>query len=455
MDDTLINGLRLLLVARLSKAKTAARRDGVSIEIQDATARDWAEQEGHYVITTVADIKSGTVAPWNRKNLKPWMTKPELMARYDAILIYHTDRISRGTQSDFTYIEHWAVSHGKRIIVANGPQFPKRDDSDYWRWTSEKDTARKEWERIQARSMATQTTLKAQGHAVGKPPFGYRVVGEMYSKRFEIDPVTGPLAKEAFTRISQGRTASSVAEWLTETTGKLWRVKRVIDTVKRTTYLGERDGHTFAALVTKELWDSANAAMDGRSYATGGRRGIHAYSGVILCPCGEPYYHHQTTRNGKETGIAKYRCSRGRRGIAGETKCSNPAVPFTEANAAIDAEMRADVSWPWVTATTGGDAARQAELAAIKADMAKAVANGNMASLGQLSARYTELDGMPAQPIITKTSRRLDKTIGELWQAASLTDQRDMLSRYTVTVHPNLTVWVHDLADTNLGMAAL
>jgi DNA invertase Pin-like site-specific DNA recombinase len=440
----IINGLRLLLVARLSKAKTAARRDGVSIEIQDATARDWAEAEGHYVITTVADIKSGTVAPWARKNLKPWMTDPAKMAQYDAILIYHTDRISRGTQEDFTYLEHWAVSHGKRIIVANGPQFPKRDDSDYWRWTSEKDVARKEWERIQARSMATQTTLKAQGHAVGKPPFGYRVVGETYSKRFEIDAVTGPLAREAFTRISQGRTASSVAEYLTEATGKLWRVKRVTEMIKRTTYLGERDGHTFEALVTKELWDSANAAMAGRSYATGGRRGVHAYSGVILCPCGAPMYHHQSTRNGKPVGVAHYRCSRGRVGAAMEAKCGNPALGYDAANAAVDAEMRADNSWPWVTTTTGGDSARQAELASIRAEINTAVAQGNMGTVGILAAKYAELDAIPAEPIKTVTTRRLDKSIGELWQEAALADQREMLSRYQVTVHADLTVWVHD-----------
>ena len=147
-----------------------------------------AEREGHAVIDLAADIKSGTVAPWNRKNLKQWMTDPAMMAMYDGLLVYRTDRLSRGTQSDYTYIEHWAVSHGKRIIVADGPQFPKRDDSDYWRWNAEKDAARKEWEAIRARQMSTQSALKAAGHAVGRAPFGYRIAGETYSKRFEIDP---------------------------------------------------------------------------------------------------------------------------------------------------------------------------------------------------------------------------------------------------------------------------
>jgi DNA invertase Pin-like site-specific DNA recombinase len=431
---TLANGLRLLLVARLSRAKVSDRRDGVSIEIQDGTARDWAEGLGHAIVATVADIKSGTVAPWARKNLKPWMTDPAKMAMYDGILIYHTDRISRGTQEDFVFIENWASVNGKAIIVADGPQYPARDDSDYWRWTAEKRVARQEWERIQARSVATQGALKAQGHAVGKPPFGYRVTGAMYAKRFEINPVTGPLAREAFLRISQGRTATSVAEWLTEATGKLWRVKRVIDMIKRETYLGSRDGHVFEALVTQDLWDSANAAQGARSIATGGRRAVHGYSGVVYCQCGAQVYRHQSTRNGRDIGIEHYRCAMGRRGIAGEAKCENPSLPFAEANAAIDAMMRNDPSWPWVTKTTGGDAARQAELARIKADMASAIAQGDMVTVSILAAKYAEIDAMPAQAIKTVTTRRLDKSIGDLWAAGSLTDQRAMLGDRTVTV---------------------
>jgi hypothetical protein len=81
------NGLRLLLVARLSQAKTSGRRDGVSIETQDEDARQWARDEGHAVVATVPDIKSGTVAPWLRRNLKPWMSEPAKLATYDGILV--------------------------------------------------------------------------------------------------------------------------------------------------------------------------------------------------------------------------------------------------------------------------------------------------------------------------------------------------------------------------------
>ncbi|TVZ04007.1 recombinase family protein [Trebonia kvetii] len=427
------NGLRLLLVARLSRAKVSDRRDGVSIEIQDATAREWAEREGHAVIATAADIKSGTSAPWKRKNLRPWMEDPKRLAMYDAILIYRTDRISRGTQEDFTYLEHWAVSHGKRIIVADGPQFPKRNDADYWRWTAEKDAARKEWEAIRMRSMGTQNALKAQGHAVGKPPFGYVVTGATYAKRFEIDPVTGPLAREAFQRVADGRTATSVAVWLTEMTGEAWRVKRVIEMIKRRTYLGERDGHAFEPLVSEALWDSANTVMGSRSFATGGRRAIHGYSSVVLCECGAQLYRHQSTRHGKPIGAAKYRCSQGRIGLAVEAKCGNPGIPFDDANKAVDALMR-DLDIPeWVMVTTGGDHGRQMELQRIQAEMNNAMTQKDMGLVTTLAAKFTEVDAQPAEPVRTMP-RKTGRTYADAWRTGTLADQRALLGDHTVTV---------------------
>jgi DNA invertase Pin-like site-specific DNA recombinase len=425
------NGLRLLLVARLSRAKTSDRRDGVSIEIQDATAREWAEREGHAVIDTAADIKSGTSAPWKRKNLRPWMEDANKLAMYDALLIYRTDRISRGTQEDFTYIEHWAVSHGKRIIVADGPQFPKRDDSDYWRWTAEKDAARKEWEAIRTRSMGTQGALKAQGHAVGRAPFGYRIVGETYAKRFEIDPVAGPQAREAFQRIADGRTATSVAVWLTEATGQTWRVKRVTDMIQRRTYLGERDGHTFEALVPEELWDTANAALNARSFKhkdQGGRRAVHGYSGLIYCECGTQMYRHQSER-----GFEKYRCARGRRGNVNESRCNHGAVLFDAANTAVNALMSDDHTPEWVMVTTGGDHGRQMELQRIQAEMNTAMVHKDMALLTALAAKFAELDAMPAEPVRTMP-RRTGRTMAGAWTTGTLADQRSILGNRTVTV---------------------
>jgi len=85
--------------AGLSKLQRGGQQD-IGIDTQDEKSRAFCEREGMTVVGVVADTKSGTVAPWDRKNLKPWVTEPEKMARYDAVVAYKTDRWSRGTQED-------------------------------------------------------------------------------------------------------------------------------------------------------------------------------------------------------------------------------------------------------------------------------------------------------------------------------------------------------------------
>jgi DNA invertase Pin-like site-specific DNA recombinase len=436
------NGLRLLLPARKSRKGEGETSDYTRQTNAGVIAR--AERDGNKVIKVVEDTISSQSMPWERKNLRAWMNDSAKRAMWDALYVTETDRLARMDDEGFHKIETWLYEHGKRLITGEDVQFPPRHDGDRYMWLGLKRRARTYWEDTKAKHAATREVIKANGAAIGKPPFGYRVAGEKLHKSFVIDEVNGPLAKEAFTRIAQGRTATSVAEYLTEATGKLWRVKRVTDMIKRTSYLGSRDGHVYAALVTQGLWDSANAAMSRRSTATGGRKAVHAYSSVILCPCSAPLYHHQSTRNGKAVGVAHYRCSRGRRGIAGEARCEFGALDYTEANQAVNAYMSSDPNPEIVWMTSGGDAARQAELARIKAEMNLAVANGDMAKLGTLAPRYAEIDARPAEPIRT-TPARTGRTIGEAWASGGLTDQRNMLGDLQVIVRQEangtLTVW--------------
>src|ERR1700743_1929032 len=119
-----MGSMRLLLAARKSRKSDDA---ATAYERQDDRARTWAEETGHKVIHTTADTVSSQSAPWKRRELKPWMTVAAKLAAYDGILISDTDRLSRGTDEDFHYIEDWCYKNRKSIVVANGPQFPPRD----------------------------------------------------------------------------------------------------------------------------------------------------------------------------------------------------------------------------------------------------------------------------------------------------------------------------------------
>jgi DNA invertase Pin-like site-specific DNA recombinase len=455
------NGLRLLLPARKSRKGEGEATDYTRQTNAGVIAR--AERDGDKVVKIVEDTISSQTMPWERKNLRAWMNDPAKLQMWDALYVAETDRLARLDDAGFEDIEHWMRKHGKRIITGEDVQFPPRHDGDRYMWLGLKRRARTYWEDTKAKHASVREVIKANGGMIGRPPFGYMVVGEKTRKTFAIHPVNGPVAVEIFTRVSQGRTASEVAQWLTETgaikdakgNGKMIRAKSVIDLVKRTSYLGSRDGVEYPALVTQELWDSANAAVERRSVKTGGRRASHGYSGVIYCACSTeselvPFYFHQSTRKeagwrereaatgekeqGKPVGVPHYRCGRGRRGVTGESRCDYAPLGFEAANAAVGAFMEADTSWPFATITTGGDTARQNELARIKAELHAAIDAGNMVQVPTLAANLARVEAREPEPIVTRTVRRTDASVGELWSAASLTDQRSMLAERDVIV---------------------
>ena len=141
MDD---GKMRLLLAARLSRL-SANGEQGLGIDTPDERATEWSAREGHEIIAVTADTKSGTVAPWDRPKLRPWVTDPEKMALYDGILAYRNDRLSRGCWDDEARIRMWAKDNGKHLVIVDGPQWPPRDDGDRWQWEAMSIQARKEW----------------------------------------------------------------------------------------------------------------------------------------------------------------------------------------------------------------------------------------------------------------------------------------------------------------------
>lgn len=429
------NGLRLLMAARKSR-----KGDGEPYERQDFRAQRWAESEGHAVIHATADTVSSQTPPWKRKNLGPWMTDPALVAMYDGILVSDTDRISRGTQEDFVYIEHWASVNGKLIIVAKGPQYPARNDSERGDWDGQKRRARNYWEDVKSKHADTREVIQANGGIIGLPPFGYVTSGQKLRKTFVIDPVTGPLAKEAFKRIAQGKTASSVALWLTAETGKLWRVKRVTDMIKRRTYLGERDGVRFEAIVTEDEWDAANNGLSGRAFThgdLGGRKGVHGYSGRVYCECGASMYRHKSER-----GSEKYRCARGRRGDLTEERCTFGAPLFAPVNDAIDTLIARITIPERVMVAMGGDHGRKTELQRLQGAMKEATASMDMAEVMRLATEVSELQAKPAEPIRT-TRTETGKTYAEIWNSGSLNERRALLNRgeYRLSVRQDEDGW--------------
>jgi DNA invertase Pin-like site-specific DNA recombinase len=359
--------LRVIIAARLSqklkkkeRESGKGRRDGLGLETQDEYAQEWARGQGMTVVETLADTKSGTVAPWDRKNLKPWVTEPAKMATYDAVLAYSMDRLSRGRQVDFTRIEQWALDNRKVLIVMEeDTRYPSRNDREVAEWDAAKRHARKELEKIAERSDRTQRALLDAGSFVGCPPFGMTTTGAEYAKRLELTEDGRRLMPEVFRMTWQDRAANAaVARWLSDETGREWYPQSVAPLIRNRAYAGHhlhslparfgRPAQTWdipcEAVVDSETWERANRELDRRSEITrttgrksGGGQAKTLLAGVARCPvCAatdNPMY--RMPRPGR---APVYYCQK--RGRARKRAGCGNTVPAPAAEALMDQFMR-------------------------------------------------------------------------------------------------------------------
>ncbi|MGH3297297.1 MAG: hypothetical protein ACRDP7_36425 [Trebonia sp.] len=456
--------LRLLLAARSSRKP---RKDGVGpgpeqgigIQTQDERAREWAEREGHVVVATAADTRSGSVPPWDRPSLRPWVAcgcswcreqddnrnVPERrrvydaskITRYDAILAYKTDRLSRGDEKDFNLIEEWANHHGKSLVIVDGPRYPSRGDSDYWQWAAQRREAYKELENIKERAARGRAKLTENRAAIGKPPFGLEIRGEKYRKTLIPTEQGRELVPEAFDRIIAGESMGTVARWLTVQTGRRFNRKSVHDLVYCATYVGERrnaEGRTVLTcepvLVTadgKPDWGRFRAAQ--RLLSAHPKRGARTagalLTGVLWCAaegCTARMYRHAAASGGRR--YFYYEC----RGCGNRTR-----LDF--ADMAVDALVRQTQDRPVteVRLIPGND--YEAEKAAVR----EALSQLPLRSLGRreeqaererLWAEQDRLEELvPVPACYEYTEARPRQTYAEVWAQLDTEDRSAFLAR--------------------------
>lgn len=283
--------MRLLLAARLSD------KTGIGTETQDEYGRNWAKEQGHTVIATAADVKSGMVAPWDRPNLKPWVTRPDKMQQYDGILAYRNDRLSRGSWDDETRIRQWASANGKVLVIVDGPQWPPRDDGDFWAWTAQAKQANAEWIEIQERNKRARRKLLNSGALVGQvPTWAFTITGDMYEKQAVPTETGRRYVPQTFKRIADGDSLAKVATWARGQglgSGKI-SASTIRKMINNPIYRGQRefrfDGEivTFNVepLVDAKLWTRANERLKnaprGRRTPVSGKSAL--LTGALFCP---------------------------------------------------------------------------------------------------------------------------------------------------------------------------
>lgn len=304
--------MRLLHAARLSQK--AKNREQTGIESSDLEAQRWAKEHGHEIVETVADTKSGTTAMWARPNLKPWVTDPERLIRYDGIVAYKSDRLSRAEWSDEIQIRLWAQEHGKELfIISPSLHWPPANQAEQLSWEIFASQAHEEWKNTSERYRRMQRYLKSQGKLVGRPPFGYDVAdAEGGHKTIVPNDLGHKYIPEVFDRCIAGQSLRSITNWLNEEGVKppnsdAWNPNSVRKIIASPTYTGRRAeqdpktrefGRTILrceALVDTATWRRANEAIDNRP-----KRGPmknenkSLLAGILFCAgCGGPMYRNQ------------------------------------------------------------------------------------------------------------------------------------------------------------------
>jgi site-specific DNA recombinase len=104
--------MRLLDVVRLSRDTD----ESTGSERQHEANHYMARARGDRIVASVEDLDvSGSVGPFERPNLGPWLTEPAKVAQWDGIIVAKIDRLTRSLY-DFADLVRWCNAHSKTLI---------------------------------------------------------------------------------------------------------------------------------------------------------------------------------------------------------------------------------------------------------------------------------------------------------------------------------------------------
>ncbi|MFI6417762.1 recombinase family protein [Streptomyces sp. NPDC050842] len=333
MPFRLSPGTRVLKMRRISRDS----EDSTALARQ-ADALDGAAAEGRF--DEVGDVEdsfvSGAVRPEERPGLGRWMREP-LWYEWDAIMVTSLDRITRN-QTHWEMFADKCYQAGKDVICLDDPEldiapgngrmlaYIKATHAQAYRETI-----------VQKRRSQTRYYRDESLWGGGTWPFGYRpVLTDHQSRRrykLAIDPVTGPLIREAYERIAeQGWSMSRLCrDWndrrvltsqdyqrsaneaegkggvKTEVKGVRWTTSTLGKMLKKPTLKGIamhrgapllRDGvpvRWAAPILSDEEFEKLQAVVTALGlHRAGIKPGASPMTGVLYCPCGKKMYENRS-----------------------------------------------------------------------------------------------------------------------------------------------------------------
>lgn len=260
--------MRVIVACRLSRLHDGS----TGLDSQEQETVRWAEYQGHEVVAVIQDAISGAKSILRRTRLRPWMTDPEHLARYDGIVVFKMDRLTRGDSRETRAIENWADKNGKALLTADGLIFPC-EGSKGAMWDFAKRQAHQEWLDIQERYGRMQKSVRSRGGYIGRVPLGMVLKKNDQGAKALARGPGWAIVEGAFARIPLMR-LDDVGLWLHEQTGRRWHKKTVLEMLRNPVY---RD---------IPGWAEVQAVLDSR--ASQGRSANGEKALLAKLKCGDP-----------------------------------------------------------------------------------------------------------------------------------------------------------------------
>jgi DNA invertase Pin-like site-specific DNA recombinase len=424
---------RILVAARLSRITDSGR---TRIERDDEAAqRSAASREDATIVAVSEDAGvSGGTSPWKRPSLGKWLTDPNLIASYDEILASSIDRLGRSAR-DLHDLRAWAEDHGKTIRILSPALVwpPSPDDfSGPIVWDVLARVAEIERQMISKRYKDMRVDLRANEALVGRPPWGYIVVGEKGGKSLALDPDLVPYLQGMIDRARRGDSYLSICRWLDgeglpPPHGIKWSPHSVVNALRNPALKGRRIelGKVvlrFESLLSSTEWQALQDLLDSRPTRRGPVSGTTALlTGVIECDrCGGPMYRFRSGRNRKD-GTRRinwyYRC----RGTDTDPSSCGNSVPLADIEEWVNLWFTTDVNGAFsnteiieTTLVPGDDHA--AEIAEIEAEMRELDPDADdwIEQAQALRSERARLKALPSEPSQV-VERPTGITVGEVW----------------------------------------
>jgi site-specific DNA recombinase len=313
--------VRTLGATRLSRVKD----ESTSIERQREQITLTAKVRGDELIHMTEDTDiSGSVSPFERDGLGPWLTEPAKIAQWDVLIVAKLDRLTRSLR-DFDEIVSWLDRHGKTLVsVSESLDLSTSTGRMFANLLAM--FAQFERERIGERRREAGVHMRQNGWwQGGQPPYGRRPVQVNGHWVLEVDPGQQAVIERMAREVIEGKARRAVARMLTAegvptpNGAEAWSERTI------TKILMSEDA-VLDPVTRAQVLEALN-----KTTTPWTKRGDAAMLlNIAYCVCGQPMYAQRWKHKASGKVYEYYGCA---------LKCGNRRIPMTELESAVDTLM--------------------------------------------------------------------------------------------------------------------